>query len=88
MKQMLKLPGRLINGCDATLNDQSGHLLVPNVNISVCWALQEALLSDLQNAGHTKKLKTHGNYSRGAIHDVPEEAIIDDTYENCPSMQD
>ena len=53
MRQMLKLPGRLINGCNATLNDQSGHLLIPNINISICRAFQEALLSDLQHAVNT-----------------------------------
>ena len=52
MMQMLKLPGRLVNGCNAALNDQSGHLLVPNINISICRAFQKALFSDLQNAGN------------------------------------
>ena len=47
MRQMVKLPGRLINGCNTALNNQPGNLFVPNVNVSIRRAFQEALLSNL-----------------------------------------
>ena len=52
VRQVFELPGRLVNGCNAALNDQSGNFLVPNINISVRRAFQKALLSALQNTGN------------------------------------
>lgn len=45
-------PGGLVYGCNAALNDQSRHLLLPNVNVTLCWVFQEALLCNLHRTCH------------------------------------
>ena len=48
--QLRGLLSRLVNGCDTTLDDEAGHLSLPNVHISLCGVLQKALFRNLQGS--------------------------------------